>query len=96
MFGVTALGSCLGRWCEESHLWFIGNLVFFSFFMCSLVVTWVLREGDLLAEILQLVFRAAVALVVATILGMRRDSSPVAVLLTWDLTFSAIILINSF
>ena len=64
--------------------------------MCSLVVTWVLREGDLLAGILQLVFRAAVALVVATILGMRRDSSHVAVLFTWDLTFYAIILINSF
>ena len=27
VFGVTALGSCLGRWCEESHPWFIGNLV---------------------------------------------------------------------
>ena len=27
MFGVTALGSCLGRWCEESHPWFIGSLV---------------------------------------------------------------------
>ena len=46
VFGVTALGSCLGRWCEESHPWFHWESrkdFFFSFF------TWVLQEGDLLA-----------------------------------------------
>ena len=55
VFGVTALGSCLGRWCEESHPWFHweSRKRFFSSLACFYLG---FAGGRPFGRVLQLVF----------------------------------------